>query len=224
MCCYEISCSSGRGSFYLCQSCKGVYFSPLEKPVEICLRCILSQGNRKVLLREYGSTERGLLDLNTVRTQAQVAELMGISRQRVQQIEISAIAKVRASLIKQAETRINIMNNTAIAGRLVRDIKVLTSTKSGKPFIAGTVVTEEQGVGEQEGKVFSTYWDYMGFGERNVAKADGLKDGTPVYATGRVQAEAYEAKDGSTKAKLKVFGDIGVLSSVPPAQNEGGPF
>ena len=192
--------------------------------MEICLRCILNQRNRRVLLKEYGSTERELLDLNTVKTQSQVAEQMGISRQRVQQIEISAIAKVRAALIKNAETSIKVMNSVAIAGRLVRDIKVLTSKNNGNQFIGGTIRTDEPGVGQNEGKTFSTYWDFMGFGERNVAKADSLKAETPVYATGRVQAEAYESKDGNTKAKLKVFGDIGVLQSVPPSAEENPVF
>ena len=215
---FSINCASGNGSFYSCLICSEVYFSPLTEPVEVCLCCLLDHRNRRILTREYGSTERGLLDLNTVRTQAQVAEEMGISRQRVQQIEISAIAKVRAKLIKNAETYIKIiMNSVAIAGRLVRDIKVLTSNKNGNQFIAGTVVTEDAGA---EGKIFSTYWDFMGFGERNVAKADRLKDGTPVYATGRVQSDLYESKDGVSKSKLKVFGDIGVLNSVPPAAED----
>jgi hypothetical protein len=218
---FSINCPSGNGSFYSCLVCGRVHFSPLLKPVEICLRCILDHRNRGILLREYGSTERGLLDLNTVKTQAQVAEEMGISRQRVQQIEISAFAKVRALLIKNAETYINIiMNSVAIAGRMVRDSKVLTSQKNGNPFLVGTVVTEEQG---KDGQTYSTYWDFMGFGERNVDKADSLKDGVPVYATGRVQSDTYESKDGVTKAKLKIFGDIGVLNSVPPADPEEQP-
>lgn len=224
MCDYAINCASGRGCFYLCVSCRSVYFSPLEKPVEICLRCLLDQRNRRSLLKEYGGTERELLDLNTVKTQSQVAEDMGISRQRVQQIEISAIAKVRASLIKKAETRIN-MNNTAIAGRLVRDINVLTGKASGKQFIGGTIVTEEQGSGDYADKTFKTYWDFVGFGDRNVSKADSLTADTMVYAQGRASAEVYDSKDGTTKAKLKMVGDIGVLHSVAPSDSgERNPF
>jgi len=219
MCDYAINCASGRGSFYLCISCRSIYYSPLGKPVEICLRCLLDQRNRRVLLKEYGSTERELLDFNTVKTQSQVAEHMGISRQRVQQIEISAIAKVRASLIKNAETKIN-MQNTAIAGRMERDINVLTSKNTGKQFIAGTIVCEEQGYGDNADKIFKTYWDFMGFGEENVARADSLTDGTAVCATGRPSAETYEAKDGTVKAKLKLIGNIEGLSSVAPPGGE----
>jgi len=146
---------------------------------------------------------------------------MGISRQRVQQIEISALAKVRAHLIKKEEQIIKIvMNSVAVAGRLVRDIRMMTS-KNGNKFIAGTILTEDEG---PDDRIFSTYWDFVGFGERNVAKAEKLVADAPVYATGRVRADTYEGKDGTTKATLKVFGDIGLLNSVPPDSKEDSPF
>ena len=221
MCDYAINNEAGKGSIYLCRFCSNFYFSPLLRPVDTCLSCLLDNRFRSVLLKNYGPTQRELLDQNTVRTQSEVAEELGISRQRVQQIEICALAKVRAHLIKKEEQEIKVvMNSVAVAGRLVRDIRTMTS-KNGNKFIAGTILTEDEG---PEEKIFSTYWDFVGFGDRNVAKADRLVADAPVYATGRVRADIYEGKDGSSKAALKVFGDIGLLNSVPPESKEESPF
>ena len=221
MCEYAINNEAGKGSIYVCGFCSRVFFSPLLKPVGYCLTCLLDNRFRAALLKSYGPTHRELLDQNTIRTQADVADVMGISRQRVQQIEISALAKVRAHMIKNEEQEIKVdMNCAAIAGRLVRDIRMMTS-KNGNKFIAGTILTEDEGPDE---RIFSTYWDFVGFGERNVAKAEKLVADAPVYATGRVRADTYEGKDGTTKATLKVFGDIGLLNSVPPDSKEDSPF
>lgn len=207
------------GRFYVCEHCEKFYFSLLEHPVQNCLDCLLDVRYRRSLLESYGPTERELLDQNTLRTQADVADIMGISRQRVQQIELVAMAKVRAHLIKKLEIHIIlIMNSVAIAGRLVRDIRVQTGNQSGNKFLAGTILTEEEG---KEGKIFKTYWDFLGFGERNLGKESTLKDGAAVYATGRVQGDTYTGKDGETRARLKVVGDIGVISGLtvePPTE------
>ena len=211
------------GGFYACDQCGNYFFSLLEHPVHSCLDCLLDVRYRRSLLSNYGPTERELLDQNTLRTQSQVAGIMGISRQRVQQIELVAMAKVRAHLIKKLEIHIILtMNSVAIAGRLVRDIRVQTGNQSGNKFLAGTILTEEEG---KEGKIFKTYWDYLGFGDRNLNKESSLKDGAAVYATGRVQGDTYTGKDGETRARLKVVGDIGVISGlVAEPAAEDSPF
>jgi len=169
-------------------------------------------------MEHFGKSDRDVLEENTLRTQAQVAEIMGISRQRVQQIEIYALSKVRAYLVKSAETEIplrhkSIMNSCAIAGTLVRDAVVRKSAKTGSEFITATIITERPSPAG-DGKMFSTYWDILSFGERVVNLIQNLKEGTPVFATGEVECRTYEAKDGTTKAGLKLVGNLGLLNGV----------
>ena len=68
--------------------------------------------NRAILMENYGKSDRDVLEENTLKSQSQVAEIMGISRQRVQQIEIYALSKVRAYIVKSAETLIPLLMNS----------------------------------------------------------------------------------------------------------------
>ena len=209
-----IRSGEGHGSLYKCCSCQAIYYSPLIEAVPICIKCIFIMRNRSVLMEHYGKSERDILEENTLKTQSQVAEIMGISRQRVQQIEIYALSKVRAYIVKSAETYIPLlMNSCAIAGTLVRDAVVRKSAKTGSEFLTATIVTEKPSP-KGDGTTFSTYWDVLSFGERAVNLALNLKEGTPVYATGEVECRTYEAKDGTTKAGLKLVGNLGLLSGV----------
>ena len=110
------------------------------------------------------------------------------------------------------------MNNCAIAGTLVRDAVVRKSAKTGSEFVTATIKTERPSP-KGDGTMFSTYWDILSFGDRAVNLIQNLKEGTPVFATGEVECRTYEAKDGTTKAGLKLVGNLGLLSGVP---KEGG--
>ena len=218
---YLIRSGSGFGTLYVCLCCKDIYYSPLENAVPICCNCLFLMRNRGILMRYFGKSERDVLEETTLRTQTQVAELMGISRQRVQQIEIYALSKIRAFLVKSAETHlipIRQMNSCAIAGKLARDAVVRKSAKTGSEFVTATIITERPSP-NGDGRMFSTYWDVLSFGDRAVALIQNLKEGTPVFATGEVECRTYEAKDGTTKAGLKLVGNLGLLGGV---SKEGG--
>jgi len=209
-----IRSGDGHGSIYRCESCHETYYSPLEISVPICIKCIFIMRNRAILMDNYGKSNRDVLEENTLKTQSQVAEIMGISRQRVQQIEIYALSKVRAYIVKSAETYIPLlMNSCAIAGTLVRDAVVRKSAKTGSEFLTATIKTEKPSP-KGDGTTFSTYWDVLSFGERAVNLVLNLKEGTPVFASGEVECRTYEAKDGTTKAGLKLVGNLGLLSGV----------
>jgi len=218
---YLICSGDGHGTLYVCLCCETVYFSPLKNAVSVCITCLFQMRNRGLLMENFGKSDRDVLEENTLRTQTQVAGIMGISRQRVQQIEIYALSKVRAYLVKSVETHIpirHIMNSCAIAGTLARDAVVRKSAKTGNEFVTATVVTERPSP-SGDGRVFSTYWDVLSFGDRAVNLIQNLKEGTPVYATGEVECKTYEAKDGTTKASLKLVGNLGLLIGIP---KEGG--
>ncbi len=207
---------------YVCLSCKNILYSPLKNAVPFCIRCLFLLRNRAILMRHYGKSERDILEENTLRTQTQVAEIMGISRQRVQQIEIYALSKVRAFLVKSAETEIipiRQMNSCAIAGSLARDAVVRKSAKTGSEFVTATIITERPSP-TGDGRMFKTYWDVLSFGDRAVNLIHNLKEGVPVFATGEVECRTYEAKDGTTKAGLKLVGNLGLLAGV---SKEDGP-
>lgn len=214
--------SSGDGStLYFCVGCLNLYFSPLKNAVPTCTTCLFLMRNRGILMEAFGKSSRVVLEETTLRTQTQVAEIMGISRQRVQQIEIYALSKVRAFLVKSVETHIpirHIMNSCAIAGTLARDAVVRKSAKTGNEFVTATIVTERPSPAG-DGKIFNTYWDVLAFGDRAVNMIQSLKDGTAVFATGEVECKTYEAKDGTTKAGLKLVGNLGLLSGIT---KEGG--
>lgn len=213
---YLIRSGDGRGNLYSCLGCSSIHYSPLNDPVAICKTCLLVMRYRGILMEHFGKTDRDTLEENTLRTQSQVAAIMGISRQRVQQIEIYALSKVRAYLVKSAETEIplrHIMNSCAIAGTLVRDAVIRKSAKTGSEFVTSTIVTERPSP-SGDGRMFSTYWDVLSFGERAVNLIQNLKEGTPVFATGEVECRTYEAKDGTTKAGLKLVGNLGLLNGV----------
>ena len=211
---YLIRSGEGHGGIYKCCSCNKAYYSPLENAVPICITCIFIMRNRAILMENYGKSDRDVLEENTLKSQSQVAEIMGISRQRVHQIEIYALSKVRAYIVKSAETLIPLlMNSCAIAGTLVRDAVVRKSAKTGSEFLTATIVTEKPSP-KGDGTTFSTYWDVLSFGDRAVNLALNLKEGTPVFATGEVECRTYEGKDGTTKAGLKLVGNLGLLSGV----------
>jgi len=214
---YLIRSGDGHGTLYVCPGCETVHFSPLKNAVSSCITCLFQMRNRGILMENFGKSDRDVLEENTLRTQTQVAELMGISRQRVQQIEIYALSKVRAYLVKSVETHIplrHIMNSCAIAGTLARDAVVRKSAKTGNEFVTATVVTERPSP-SGDGRVFSTYWDVLSFGDRAVKLIQNLKEGTQVFATGEVECRTYEGKDGTTKAGLKLVGNLGLLIGIP---------
>ena len=215
---YVIHREPGDGGVYFCDICKDLYFSPLPDVPTICLDCLFSNRNRNRLIKVYGPSVKYSLEENTMLTQSEVGNIMGISRQRVQQIEIIAMAKVRAYLIKSNETKIklSIMNQVAIVGRVVRDA-VVRETKNGNPMLTLTIVTEKEGT---EDRTFQTYWDVLSFGEKAVSLADKLKEGTTAHATGEVSVSTYEKKDGSTGASLKCVGTVGVIGGIPKEDSD----
>jgi len=213
---YLIQSGAGGGTIYACEGCYSFFFSRLEEPIPICLTCLFQSKFRLALNKHYGTSDKQVLFENTLRSHSQVAEIMGITRQRVRQIEIHALSKVRAYLIKSTETHIPFdeMNNCAIVGTLVRDAAVRESAKTGTKFVTATVVTEKPSP-KGDGTMFSTYWDVLAFGDRPQALVPELKEGTLVYATGEAQSRTYENKDGVTKAGLKLVGNLGLLSGNP---------
>tara|TARA_R100001463_G_scaffold3810_6_gene15106 strand:- start:3094 stop:3759 length:666 start_codon:yes stop_codon:yes gene_type:complete len=210
---YVIHREPGDGGLYFCETCGDLYFSPLPDVPTICLDCLYSNRNRNRLIKVYGPSYKDSLEENTMLTQSEVGNIMGISRQRVQQIEIIAMAKVRAYLIKSNETKIklSIMNQVAIVGKVVRDAQV-RETKNGNPMLTVTIVTEKVGT---EDRTFQTYWDVLSFGDKAISLADKLKEGAAAFATGEVSVSTYENKDGATKASLKCVGTVGVIGGIP---------
>jgi len=178
--------------------------------------------HRSTLLKLYGGSDRDVLIENTLLSHTQVGSILGITRQRVRQIEIYALAKVRAYLVKSVETYIPLrhMNTCAIAGVLARDAVVRQSQKSGKEFLTATVITERPSPKEGDDRVFSTYWDVLAFGQKNVDLVTSLKEGSPVFATGEVECRTYEGKDGNTKAGLKLVGNLGLLPGVAKGSDD----
>jgi len=213
MCHYVINRDPGDGSVYFCDICSDLYFSPLPEAPTVCLDCLFLNRNRNRLIEIYGSSAKDSLEENTMMTQSEVGNIMGISRQRVQQIEIIAMAKVRAYLIKNIETKIklSIMNQVAIVGKVVRDA-VIRETKNGNPMLTVTLVTEKEGT---EDRTFQTYWDVLSFGDKSVSFADKLKEGASAFATGEVSVSTYDNKEGVTKYSLKCVGQVGVVSGIP---------
>ena len=213
---YRIQSGAGGENIYICEGCNSLYFSRLLEPIQICLTCLFKPKFRLDLMKHYGTSDKQALFENTMRSHSQVAEIMGITRQRVRQIEIYALSKVRAYLIKSTETHIPFdkMNNCAIVGTLVRDAAIRESAKTGKKFVTATVVTEKPSP-QGDGTMFSTYWDVLSFGDRPQTLVPELKEGTLVYATGEAQSRTYENKDGVTKAGLKLVGNLGLLKGSP---------
>lgn len=182
--------------------------------------------NRGTLLKLYGGSDKDVLVENTLLSHTQVGNILGITRQRVRQIEIYALAKVRAFLVKSVETYIPLrhMNTCAIAGVLARDAVVRQSQKSGKEFLTATVITERPSPKEGDDRMFSTYWDVLAFGQKSVDLSSSLKEGSPVFATGEVECRTYEGKDGTTKAGLKLVGTVGLLPGAAKGNGSDDPL
>jgi hypothetical protein len=190
----------------------------LEKPVTYCLVCLFKARSRAVLLKNYGASDKQALFENTLRSHSQVAVIMGITRQRVRQIEIYALSKVRAYMIKSTETYIPYdreMNNCCIVGQLARDAVIRQSAKTGTEFLTATIVTEKPSPKEGDDRIFSTYWDVLAFGDKAKSLASELKEGTQVWASGEVESRTYENKEGVTRAGLKLVGNLGLINGAP---------